>query len=123
MHYKRLFFVFTISLSGKSLPDTLKKKVPIEAGKYSLLFPGGGQFYNQEYVKGSIILCLEIYSMVKFNEYRQEVKYDNITSSISKRNKAGWWMFFLYFYGFMDAIVEAHLYNHKDVMNTPIEKK
>ena len=73
-------------------------------------------------IKGGILIALEIYSLIKFNDYRLDVKCDNVSSSISKRNKSLWWSFFIYFYGFMDAIVEAHLMPHKTVMNTPVEE-
>ncbi len=115
-----LFFSINI-LNGEPL-DSLKTKSPWEAAKYSLLFPGGGQFYNENYFKGSILIGLEIYSLIKFNEYRLDVKCDNVTSAISKRNKSAWWVFFIYFYGFMDAIVEAHLNPHETVMGAPIEE-
>ncbi|SVC66937.1 uncharacterized protein METZ01_LOCUS319791 [marine metagenome] len=102
--------------------DTLKTKSPAEAAKYALLFPGGGQFYNENYLKGGILIGLEMYSLIKFNDYRLDVKYDNVSSAISKRNKSLWWSFFIYFYGFMDAVVEAHLIPHETVMNTPVEE-
>ena len=76
---------------------------------------------NERYIKGTILTGLEIYAIIKFNEYRSDVKYDNKTSAISKRNKSAWWMFFIYFYGILDAVVEAHLMPHKTVMDTPIE--
>jgi len=108
-------------MNGQTV-DSLKNKSPAEAAKYALIFPGGGQFYNERYLKGGILIGLEIYSLLKFNEYRIDVKYQNVTSAISKRNKCIWWAFFIYFYGFMDAIVEAHLIPHESVMDTPVEE-
>tara|TARA_B100001964_G_scaffold206418_1_gene237467 strand:+ start:44 stop:445 length:402 start_codon:yes stop_codon:yes gene_type:complete len=116
-----IFFFSTSVMNGEPV-DTLKRKSPAEAAKYALIFPGGGQFYNENYLKGGILIGLEIYSLIKFNDYRLDVKRDNISSAISKRNKCVWWSFFIYFYGFMDAIVEAHLMPHKTVMNTPFEE-
>ena len=127
MNKRNLFIIFGIVffsvnlMKGQSV-DTLKNKSPAEAAKYALIFPGGGQFYNEKYLKGGILIGLEIYSLLKFNEYRIDVKYQNVTSAISKRNKCIWWAFFIYFYGFMDAIVEAHLIPHKSVMDTPVEE-
>jgi len=111
---------FSVNLINGQTVDTLKSKSPTEAAKYALIFPGGGQIYNENYLKGGILIGLEIYSLLKFNEYRIDVKYENVTSAISKRNKCIWWAFFIYFYGFMDAIVEAHLISHETVMDTPI---
>ena len=116
-----VLFFSTSAMNGEPV-DTLKTKSPTEAAKYALIFPGGGQFYNENYLKGGILIGLEIYSLIKFNDYRLDVKRDNISSAISKRNKCLWWSFFIYFYGFMDAIVEAHLMPHKTVMNTPFEE-
>ena len=127
MNKRNLFIIFgivffSVNLMNGQTVDSLKNKSPAEAAKYALIFPGGGQFYNERYLKGGILIGLEIYSLLKFNEYRIDVKYQNVTSAISKRNKCIWWAFFIYFYGFMDAIVEAHLMPHKTVMNTPVEE-
>ena len=127
MNKRNLFIIFgivffSVNLMNGQNVDTLKNKSPAEAAKYALIFPGGGQFYNEKYLKGGILIGLEIYSLLKFNEYRIDVKYQNVTSAISKRNKCIWWAFFIYFYGFMDAIVEAHLIPHKSVMDTPVEE-
>ena len=114
--------VFSINIMNAEPVDTLQTKSPAEAAKYALIFPGGGQFYNENYFKGGILIGLEIYSLIKFNDYRLDVKCDNVTSAISKRNKSAWWTFFIYFYGFIDAVVEAHLKPHETVMETPIKK-
>ena len=127
MNKRNLFSIFgivffSVNLMNGQNVDSLKNKSPAEAAKYALIFPGGGQFYNEKYLKGGILIGLEIYSLLKFNEYRIDVKYQNVTSAISKRNKCIWWAFFIYFYGFMDAIVEAHLIPHESVMDTPVEE-
>jgi hypothetical protein len=127
MNKRNLFIIFgivffSVNLMNGQNVDSLKNKSPAEAAKYALIFPGGGQFYNEKYLKGGILIGLEIYSLLKFNEYRIDVKYQNVTSAISKRNKCIWWAFFIYFYGFMDAIVEAHLIPHESVMDTPVEE-
>tara|TARA_Y100000294_G_C8331710_1_gene247009 strand:- start:86 stop:493 length:408 start_codon:yes stop_codon:yes gene_type:complete len=113
--------VFSINIMNAEPVDSLEIKSPSEAAKYALIFPGVGQFYNGNYFKGGILIGLEIYSLIKFNDYRLDVKCDNVTSAISKRNKSAWWTFFIYFYGFMDAVVEAHLKPHETVMETPIK--
>ena len=117
-----IILFFSINVMNGEPVDTLKSKSPAEAAKYALLFPGGGQFYNENYIKGGILIGLEIYSLIKFNDYRLDIKCDNISSAISKRNKSLWWSFFIYFYGFIDAVVEAHLMPHEIVMNTPVEE-
>ena len=106
-----IFFFSTSVMNGEPV-DTLKRKSPAEAAKYALLFPGGGQFYNENYLKGGILIGLEMYSLIKFNDYRLDVKRDNISSAISKRNKCLWWSFFIYFYLFRASFL-ACLYMRK----------
>ena len=38
------------------------------------------------------------------------------------RNKYGWWVGFVYIYGLLDAIVEAHLHPFNKVMSEDLEK-
>jgi hypothetical protein len=49
---------------------------------------------------------------------------------LEKRNKYVWWIGFIYIYGLIDAIVDAHLHPFEDVMaeelgnnQNPVEKK
>ena len=45
----------------------------------------------------------------------------NKTRYLQKRNKYAWWVIFLYFYGMIDALVDAHLSPFNEVMDEPIE--
>ena len=40
---------------------------------------------------------------------------------LEKRNKYAWWIIFLYFYGMVDAMVDAHLSPFNEVMEVSIE--
>ena len=84
---------FSINVMNGATVDTLKSKSHAEAAKYALIFPGGGQFYNENYLKGGFLIGLEIYSLIKFNDYRLDVKRDN--SAISKLYKYLCWSFFI----------------------------
>jgi len=44
------------------------------------------------------------------------------TRYLKLRNKYGWWVGFIYIYGLIDAIVEAHLQPFHDVMNEDLEQ-
>jgi hypothetical protein len=50
------------------------------------------------------------------NDVTQKVTY------LKQRNKYGWWIGFVYIYGLLDAIVEAHLHPFNDIMNEDLEK-
>ena len=40
---------------------------------------------------------------------------------LEKRNKYAWWVVFLYFYGMIDAMVDAHLSPFNEVMDANID--
>ena len=81
--------------------DSSKIKDPSLAWKISFI-PGLGQLYNEKYFKFIGLLSAEFYAINKFNNLRQQ-------GNITKRNTYGWWIIGLYFYGVLDAYVDAHL--------------
>ena len=93
-----------------------------------MLFPGGGQFYNEQPVKGMLLAGAAIgsaflyvdnanrYSDYSGNEPSQKAEY------LKLRNKYGWWLGLVYIYGLLDAIVEAHLHPFKAVMSEDLEQ-
>ena len=96
---------------------TLEEQVkdPKIALKKSIIFPGMGQIYNDQKIKGYSLITAEILSLWSFNENRK--KYKNYTENDTKsqdyylreRNRFAWIAIGLYFYGIIDAVVEAHL--------------
>ena len=104
-------------------------KDPKIAMKRSLIFPGAGQSYNDQKIKGSILIAGELFALWSFNENKK--KYDNYNGSEShsrnyylrKRNRFAWIAVGLYFYGMLDAVVEAHLDNFDKVVeeNDPLQ--
>ena len=104
-------------------------KDPKIAMKRSLIFPGAGQLYNDQKIKGSILIAGELFALWSFNENKN--KYDNYDGSEShsrdyylrKRNRFAWIAVGLYFYGMLDAVVEAHLDNFDKVVeeNDPLQ--
>ena len=105
-------------------------KDPKIAMKRSLIFPGAGQLYNDQKIKGSILIAGELFALWSFNENKK--KYDNYNGSEShsrnyylrKRNRFAWIAVGLYFYGMLDAVVEAHLDNFDKVVedNDPLQE-
>ena len=57
----------------------------------------------------------------KYSDYSGD-DTDEKARYLKLRNKYGWWVGFVYIYGLLDAIVEAHLYPFNKVMNEDLEK-
>ena len=75
-----LFICFFISfffpqkkMDFRSECDQLKN--PKIAMKRSLIFPGAGQLYNDQKIKGSILIAGELFALWSFSENKE--KYDN----------------------------------------------
>ena len=90
-------------------------KDPNIALKKSLIFPGIGQLYNDQKIKGYTLIAAELFSLYNFNENRK--KYKDFNESYGKsqdyylreRNRFAWIAIGVYFYGILDSVVEAHL--------------
>ena len=130
MSSKCLFFSlllsYNLSAQINEVDSTLIKN-PRQALLFSLV-PGGGQFYNQKYSKGALVMGLEILALYSWLENSKIYKnYDSEEYSLrqnrylEKRNKYAWWVIFLYFYSMIDAMVDAHLSPFDDIMSTSIE--
>jgi hypothetical protein len=121
-----VYFLTIIPLLGQKSDSTLQK-LPSKAVSKALLFPGGGQFYNDQKIKGIFLLGASIGAGFLYFDHANKYKnYDGIDMSekakyLKLRNKYGWWVGFVYIYGLLDAIVEAHLHPFRDVMAEDIE--
>ncbi len=126
----KLFLTSIISLSflfGVDDPqDSTVVVSPKKAALWSII-PGGGQFYNRQYLKAGAVVIAEAFYIWKFNENRINYRYYNDALPFSKsryldkRNKYAWWIGFVWAYGMLDAVVEAHLKPFNDIMNEDIE--
>ena len=106
-------------------------KDPKIALKRSLTIPGTGQLYNDQKVKGYALMAGEVLALWSFNDNRK--KYNNYEDSDSnskdhylrERNRFAWIAIGLYFYGVLDAVVEAHLDNFDEVVkeSDPLNNK
>ena len=105
-----------------------RAKNPNIALKKSLIFPGVGQLYNDQKIKGYTLIAAELFSLYNFNENRK--KYKDFNESYGKsqdyylreRNRFAWIAIGLYFYGILDSVVEAHLDNFDKIVreNDPL---
>ena len=109
--------------------DSTKSKNP-QIAFYCSLIPGMGQLYNGKWIKSALILSCEMAAINNWIINRDIYKdYDNGTYPFSKhrylekRNKYAWWIGFIYVYGMIDAIVDAHLYKFDPIMETPVENE
>ncbi|MEA1881010.1 MAG: DUF5683 domain-containing protein [Candidatus Marinimicrobia bacterium] len=108
--------------------DSLTKKTPLQAAKRAMMLPGGGQFYNGQPLKGGLLIGMAAAAAYLYGDHAN--KYKNYTGEdpsvkegyLKQRNKYGWWIGFVYIYGLLDAVVEAHLHPFKSVMNEDLEQ-
>ncbi|MBH50922.1 MAG: DUF5683 domain-containing protein [Candidatus Neomarinimicrobiota bacterium] len=130
--YNRLFLfsiaLFSIILCQSQEVDSLSQKSPKIAALRSFMLPGGGQFYNGQPVKGSILASTGIASAYLYMDFSKKYSSsDGLSPTIKKdylyqRNRYGWWVIIVYIYGLLDAVVEAHLHPFNKVMNEDLEK-
>ncbi|OUX21201.1 MAG: hypothetical protein CBE10_00555 [bacterium TMED250] len=127
-YFTYFLLLFSLIAGQNRNQDSLKLKSPSVAALRAFTFPGGGQFYNNQPLKGSLLTSAGIASVYLY--YDHSNKYNNSSSLSSvdkknylfKRNRYGWWIIIVYIYGLLDAIVEAHLHPFSSVMNEDLEK-
>ncbi|MFQ6606559.1 MAG: DUF5683 domain-containing protein [Fidelibacterota bacterium] len=108
-------------------PDSLSKKSPKKAALWALVFPGAGQLYNGKIAKAIFILGMESLAFSAWRRNAWNVRhYDENNDQdfplsahryLEKRNKYAWWVGFIYIYGLLDAVVDAHLQSFDAVMS------
>ena len=129
---KNSFILFLLStsfiFSQYNDVDTLQSKSPQTAAIRSFVFPGGGQYYNGQPIKGAVLSTLGVASAVLYMDFSEKYKNSEGVSQSDKknflhqRNRYGWWIIIVYIYGLLDAVVEAHLHPFNEVMNEDLEK-
>lgn len=111
---------FNQNLMKKSVGDStkntkLKMKSPKGAMIRSLVFPGLGQFYNEQYIKAVIVLAGQS-TLVGFSFYYNRKAREGTTSFEKefykdRRNLMYWWMGAATLLSMLDAYIDAHLYD------------
>jgi len=127
--FLRILFVICLGSSfllGETHPDTSDSIKSPKNAALSSIIPGGGQLYNGKKFKAGMILTGEVLAIV--NWYNNSQLYSSYNAGndvdyplpkyryLEKRNKYVWWIGFIYIYGLIDAIVDAHLHPFEDVM-------
>lgn len=113
-------FVFALPLKEEKLKNS-------KIAFYWSLVPGLGQAYNGKWVKSISIVGLELAAYAAWVENKDS--YNNFKDTyplpkhryLQKRNKYAWWIGFIYVYGMIDAVVDAHLHNFDHLMASPLE--
>ena len=127
-------FIFSYLFSQQKVDFRTEEeqlKDPKIALNRSLIMPGAGQLYNEQKIKGYALMAGEILALWSFNENRK--KYNNYDDSyanskeyyLRERNRFAWIAIGLYFYGVLDAVVEAHLDNFDEIVeeSDPLNNK
>ena len=125
----RILFVICLVFSfllGEAHSDTSDSIKSPKNAALSSIIPGGGQLYNGKKFKAGLILTGEVLAIVNWHNNSQLYSsYDDANNDeyplpmyryLEKRNKYVWWIGFIYIYGLIDAIVDAHLHPFEDVM-------
>ena len=122
-----VFIVCCTSLYPQEV-DSVNIKSPAKAALNRAMIPGGGQVYNGRWLKGALLLSLEAAAINQwYSNGDIYKKYESGNYSLSKhrylekRNKFAWWVVFIYVYGMIDAVVDAHLNSFNSVMAENIE--
>lgn len=111
-----LIFIIIISFSFGQEIDSTSIKTPRKAALWSIL-PGGGQIYNEKYLKAGIIITLESLAIWQSIENGKNYNIDNSNDMyLINRNKFAWWAFFIHIYGMLDAVVDSHLEPFNQIM-------
>ena len=86
--------------------DSTKIKNPKLAVLFSII-PGGGQIYNEKYIKSILFLSAECVFIKNIDNYK--INNDLNNSLIEQRNSNMWWLLGIYVLNLIDAYVDAHL--------------
>jgi len=114
-----LLFIFTGLIA--------ETKTPMKAAALSLFIPGGGQFYNESYLKSAVVFSMEatLLGLTLYNHIKAEDAYDKYAITMDeadyntyldyyyKRQDNLWWTGVYIFLSVVDAFVDAHLYDYQ----------
>jgi hypothetical protein len=106
-------FVFALPLKEEKLKNS-------KIAFYCSLVPGLGQAYNGKWVKSVSIVGLELAAYDAWKENKNNYMNTSKHRYLEKRNKYAWWIGFIYVYGMIDAVVDAHLHNFDHLMASPL---
>lgn len=100
-------------------PDTLiafqgKMRSPALAISLSAVFPGGGQLYNQKWLKSGIFMGAELalggIAAYHYYNHAHDIDYSMFQGEpLATAKQFTWFFAVVYVYSLMDAYVDAHL--------------
>lgn len=124
-----LLMLFIIAVYGAEPIESdslqIPHRSPLKAGLLSAVIPGGGQIYNQAYIKGGAVLALEgLFLGYAINNHQQadkyykswkdtdnQLDYDNYEFHYERYKSQIWWLGITIFLSTMDAVTDAYLYD------------
>ena len=112
---KKILVIIFLGISFNQDVDLLEasksneNSINNDAWKLNLYCIGGGvlplgQLENNKPLKALSLFALKAYWIDQMKKSTKGEKDD-----ISDRNRSFWWLFFLYFYGIIDAYVDSHM--------------
>ena len=98
--------------------DDLQLLLEHQHHKKLSFFPGAGQIYNGDYLKGLALFFSEAYSAYQISKFSKPV---NGVVNVGKRNTFIWWAIGVYVYSIIDAHVDSELSSFPD-KNNPLNE-
>jgi hypothetical protein len=134
MNNKILVILLIMVTAVTCIYGVMYDKNPYRAMLYSAIIPGGGQLYNQAYLKTAAVIGLQAYlvNSALYNYDRKEhfrklmngsgdgvdLYYKSRKDHYSANLRSdSWWIGTVLALSVADAFVDAHLYNYKDEKN------
>ena len=77
--------LFSLISGQNSNQDSLKLKSPSVAALRAFTFPGGGQFYNNQPIKGSLLTSAGIASVYLYYDHSNKYNNSSSLSSVDKK--------------------------------------
>ena len=106
-----LLFVSSCYSQDSSRVDSTLIKKPGKALLYSIL-PGGGQVYNQRYVKATLFAGVFVYYGIKYVDAKQDYKANPTDEALHRaRNDKIWMMGLTWTLSLVDAYVDSQLWD------------
>ncbi len=95
-----------------AVADSVAYPSPRAAMWRSALIPGGGQFYNRKWIKGTLVAVAEL-GCVANAIYQNQLLVDSASDYEravyqDRRNLSYWWLAGIILYSMADAYVDAH---------------
>jgi hypothetical protein len=131
-----VILLLLLMLLAGSLNALEYQKKPYKAMLYSAILPGGGQLYNEAYIKTAVVAGLQAYLISrafyldgKADHYQvlmDDYAPGEMGYEINKTKRNGyrddlrsdyWWMGTVLVLSVADAFVDAHLFNYKAEKN------